>query len=52
MHTFNTLHEDYRGSPPPGLRPQRFVSWLLYYDSSTFSVPRAYNSPQNWVRSM
>jgi hypothetical protein len=52
MHTFNTLHKDYHGSPPSGLHPQRFGSWLLYYDSSTFSTPRAYNSPQNWVISM
>jgi hypothetical protein len=51
MHTFNKLHENYLGSPPPGLHPQRFGSWLLYYDSSTFPAPRAYNSPQNWVRS-
>jgi hypothetical protein len=41
MHTFITLHSYYRGSPPPGLRPQRFVSWLFYYGSSTFSMPRA-----------
>jgi hypothetical protein len=49
MHTFNKLHENYHGSPPPRLRPHRFGSWLLYYDSSTFLVPCAYNSPQKWV---
>jgi hypothetical protein len=52
MHKFNTLQEDFLGSPPLGIHPQRFGSWHLYYDSSAFLVPRAYNSPQNWVRSM
>jgi hypothetical protein len=52
MHTFNILHEIYHGSPPPGLCPQIFGSCLLYYNSSALPVPRAYNSPQNWVRSM
>jgi hypothetical protein len=46
MHAFITLHKYYRGSPPPGLRPQIFVSWLSYYGSSTILVPRAYKSPQ------
>jgi hypothetical protein len=52
MHKFDILHEYYCGSPPHGLRPQRFVSWLFYYGISSFLEPHAYNSPQNWVRSM
>jgi hypothetical protein len=48
----NILHEYYYGSPPPGLLPQRFGSWLFYYGSSVFLAPHAYNSPPNWVRSM
>jgi hypothetical protein len=47
IHAFITLHIYYHGSPPPGICPQRFGSWLFYYGSSTFPVLRAYNSPQN-----
>jgi hypothetical protein len=46
MHAFITLHKYYRGSPPPGLRPQRFGSWLFYYGSFASTTPRTYNSPQ------
>jgi hypothetical protein len=38
MHAFITLHRRYRGSPPPGLHPQRFGSWLFYYGSSVLAA--------------
>ena len=46
MHAFITLHRYYRGLLSPRLRPQRYVSWIFYYGSSTSTTPRAYNSPQ------
>jgi hypothetical protein len=51
MHAFITLHWCYRGSPPPGLRPQRFGSWLSYYGSSAISR-RALTIFLRWVRSI
>jgi hypothetical protein len=46
MHAFIILHKYYHGSPPPGLRRQRFGSRLFYYGSSASTMPRIYNSPQ------
>jgi hypothetical protein len=46
MHAFITLHRYYYGSPPPGLRPQIFGSWLFYYGSFASTALHTYNSPQ------
>jgi hypothetical protein len=52
MHAFVTLHRYYYGSPPTGLRPQRFGSWLSYYGSYATLAPCAYNSPRMGMISM